>query len=75
MAQLEEIAERQLRSQIEELSQLADALDAEGIVAKFQELVPTYQPNRAFITETDMKSGSEIIQFPAETKTTRASRR
>ena len=73
VAQLEEIEERQLLSQIEELSQLADALDAEGIVAKFQELVPTYQPNRAFITETD--SGSEIIQFPAETKTASANRR
>ena len=73
VAQLEGIEERQLLSQIEELSQLADALDAEGIVAKFQELVPTYQPNRAFITETD--SGSEIIQFPAETKTASANRR
>ena len=73
VAQLEEIEEHQLLSQIEELSQLADALDAEGIVAKFQELVPTYQPNRAFITETD--SGSEIIQFPAETKTASANRR
>ena len=73
VAQLEEIEERQLLSQIEELSQLADALDAEGIVAKFQELVPTYQPNRAFITGTD--SGSEIIQFPAKTKTASANRR
>ena len=69
VAQLEEIEEYQLLSQIEELSQLADALDSEGIVTKFQELVPTYQPNRAFITETDTESGSEIIQFPSETKT------
>ena len=75
VAQLEEIEEHQLLSQIEGLSQLADALDAEGIVAKFQELVPTYQPNRAFITETDTESGSEIVQFPAETKTATANRR
>ena len=75
VAQLEEIEERQLLSQIEELSQHADALDAEGIVAKFQELVPTYQPNRAFITETDTETGSEIVQFPAETKTASANRR
>ena len=75
VAQLEEIEERQLLSQIEELSQLADALDAEGIVTKFQELVPTYQPNRAFITETDTESGSEIIQFPSETETASANRR
>jgi FlaA1/EpsC-like NDP-sugar epimerase len=75
VAQLEEIEERQLLSQIEELSQFADALDAEGIVAKFQELVPTYQPNRAFITETDTESGSEIVQFPSDTKTASANRR
>ena len=75
VAQLEEIEERLLLSQIGELSTLADALHAEGIVAKFQELVPTYQPNRAFITDTDTDSGSEIIQFPAETKTASANRR
>ncbi len=75
VAQLEQIAERQLLSQIEELSQLADALDSEGIVTKFQELVPTYQPNRAFLTESDEDSASEIIQFPTETETVRASRR
>ena len=75
VAQLEQIAERQLLSQIEELSQLADALDSEGIVTKFQELVPTYQPNRAFLTEDDEDSASEIIQFPTETETVRASRR
>ena len=75
VAQLEEIEEHQLLSQIDELSLLADGLDAEGIVAKFQELVPTYQPNRAFLTETETDSGSEIVQFPAETKTATANRR
>ncbi|MCY4567775.1 MAG: nucleoside-diphosphate sugar epimerase/dehydratase [Candidatus Poribacteria bacterium] len=75
VAQLEQIEERQLLSQIEELSQLADALDSEGIVSKFQELVPTYQPNRAFLTESDVDSASEIIQFPTETGIARANRR
>ena len=75
VAQLEQIAERQLLSQIEELSQLADALDSEGIVTKFQELVPTYQPNRAFLTENDEDSASEIIQFPTETEGLIPSRR
>ncbi|MDE0427398.1 MAG: nucleoside-diphosphate sugar epimerase/dehydratase [Candidatus Poribacteria bacterium] len=75
VAQLEQIAEKQLLSQIGELSQLADALDAEGIVSKFQELVPTYQPNRAFLTEDDTDSTSEIIQFPTERKTASANRR
>ena len=75
VAQLEEIEERQLLSQIEELSRLADALDTEGIISTFQELVPTYQPNRAFLTESDTDSASEIIQFPTETKTTSANRR
>lgn len=76
VAQLEQIEERQLISQIEALSQLADALDSEGIVSKFQELVPTYQPNRSFLTESDVDSASEIIQFPTETEeTARANRR
>lgn len=76
VAQLEQIEERQLISQIEELSQLADALNAEGIVSKFQELVPTYEPNRSFLTESDVDSASEIIQFPTETEeTARANRR
>ena len=75
VAQLEQIEEKQLISQIKELSQFADTLDAEGIVSKFQELVPTYQPNRAFLTESDTDSTSDIIQFPAETKTASGNRR
>ena len=66
VAQLEKIEELQLLTGIEELSQLADELDTEGIVAKFQALVPTYEPNRAFQKEDDGSSASEIIQFPTE---------
>ena len=74
VAQLEQIGERQLLSQIKELSHLADALDSEGIVAKFREMVPTYQPNRQFLTEDDADTASEIIQFPRETETATAKR-
>lgn len=66
VAQLEKIEEHQLLTGIDELSQLADALDTEGIVDKFQALVPTYEPNRAFQKEDDGSSASEIIQFPTE---------
>ena len=66
VAQLEKIEEHQLLTGIDELSQLADALDTEGIVAKFQALVPTYEPNRAFQKEDDASRASEIIQFPTE---------
>ena len=74
VAQLEKIEERQLLSDIKELSQLADALDAEGIVAKFQELVPTYEPNRAFLAESTKDKASEIIRFEAETNPVIANR-
>lgn len=66
VAQLEKIEERKLLIGIEKLSQLADELDTDGIVTKFQELVPTYEPNRAFQKEDDGSSASEIIQFPTE---------
>ncbi len=74
VAQMENIAEEQLLSQISELSELADALDTEGIVAKFQELVPTYEPNRAFIANIDRDNQSDIrshlINSTQDTETT-----
>ncbi|MDE0482471.1 MAG: nucleoside-diphosphate sugar epimerase/dehydratase [Candidatus Poribacteria bacterium] len=73
VTQMENIAEEQLLSQISELSELADALDTEGIVAKFQELVPTYEPNRAFIANIDRDNQSDIrshlINPPQDTET------
>lgn len=63
VAQLEDIEEQQLLLQIEELAQLAEALDIEGIIAKFQELVPTYQPNRTFVTEHDKNDRTEIRSY------------
>ncbi len=75
VTQMENIAEEQLLSQISELSELADALDTEGIVAKFQELVPTYEPNRAFIANIDRDNQSDIrshlINPPQDTETTK----
>ena len=74
VTQMENIAEEQLLSQISELSELADALDTEGIVAKFQELVPTYEPNRAFIANIDRDNQSDIrshlINPPQDSETT-----
>lgn len=74
VTQMENIAEEQLLSHISELSELADALDTEGIVAKFQELVPTYEPNRAFIANIDRDNQSDIrshlINPPQDTETT-----
>ena len=74
VAQMENIEEEQLLSQIDELSELADALDTDGIIAKFQELVPTYEPNRAFITsrETDNQSDirSHLINSSQDAETT-----
>ncbi len=60
VAQMENIEEDQLLSQIGELSQLANDLDTDGIIAKFQELVPTYEPNRAFITDASVKTHDDI---------------
>ena len=62
VAQMDNIEEEQLLSQISELSEFAETLDTERIIAKFQELVPTYKPNREFINESDrdVQSQSEI---------------
>ncbi|MDE0634586.1 MAG: nucleoside-diphosphate sugar epimerase/dehydratase [Candidatus Poribacteria bacterium] len=74
VAKMVNIEEEQLFSQIEELSELAEALDTDGIIAKFQELVPTYEPNRAFITNRDRDNQSDIrshlINSAQDTETT-----
>jgi len=53
VAQMENIEEDQLLSQISELAECAEAIDIEGIIEKLQDLVPTYQPNRSFISDSD----------------------
>jgi FlaA1/EpsC-like NDP-sugar epimerase len=74
VAKMENIAEEQLLSQISELSELANALDTEGIITKFQELLPTYEPNRAFIANIDRENQSDIrshlINTTQDTETT-----
>ncbi|RKU30673.1 hypothetical protein C6497_03050 [Candidatus Poribacteria bacterium] len=62
VAQLEKIEEQTLLSQISELSVLANELDIDGIIKKFQELVPTYEPNRAHIQTTDQYGQSDITR-------------
>lgn len=62
VAQLEKIEEETLLSQIEELSELANSLDTDGIIAKLQELVPRYEPNRSHIQTTDSNNQSDITR-------------
>ena len=70
VAQLEKIEEEQLLAQIHELSQLADTLDTEGIIAKFQELVPTYEPNRTLENDDQnvKPAVAKVIRLPARKK-------
>ena len=51
VGQLETIEETELLAQIDTLQELADGLDTEGIIAKLQEIVPTYKPQRTFIDQ------------------------
>ena len=60
VAQLETIEEEQLLSQIDELSNFADSLDTDRIIAKLQELVPTYEPNRAFVQSRETENQENI---------------
>ncbi len=68
VGQLETIEETELLSQIDTLEELADRLDTEGIIAKLQEIVPTYKPNRTFIDQiTDVgprQSEPRVIDLP-----------
>ena len=60
VAQLETIEEEQLLSQIAELSNYADSLDTDRIIAKLQELVPTYEPNRALFQNREAENQESI---------------
>ncbi len=62
VAQLEKIEEETLLSHITDLSVLANDLDIDGIIEKFQELVPTYEPNRAHIQTTHQYEQSDITR-------------
>ncbi|MBA7529125.1 UDP-N-acetyl-alpha-D-glucosamine C6 dehydratase [subsurface metagenome] len=46
IAKSEGVEREKLEKDIEELERLAKEMDAEGIVRKLQEIVPSYQPNR-----------------------------
>ena len=68
VGQLETIEETELLAQINALAELADQLDTEGIIAKLQEIVPTYKPQRTFIDQmSDEKlrqSEAQVINLP-----------
>ncbi|MGB6370568.1 MAG: polysaccharide biosynthesis protein, partial [Atribacterota bacterium] len=49
IAKVEEVDGEKLEKDIGELERLAKEMDAEGIVRKLQEMVPSYQPNRGML--------------------------
>jgi len=49
IAKVEEVDGDKLEKDIKELEALAREMDAEGIVRKLQEMVPSYQPNREML--------------------------
>ena len=49
IAKVEEVEGEKLEKDIKELERLAKEMDAEGIVRKLQEMVPSYQPNRGML--------------------------
>jgi FlaA1/EpsC-like NDP-sugar epimerase len=49
IAKVEEVEGDKLEKDIKELEVLAREMDAEGIVRKLQEMVPSYQPNRGML--------------------------
>jgi len=49
IAKVEEVEGEKLEKDIKELERLAKEMDAEGIVRKLQEMVPSYQPNREML--------------------------
>ena len=67
VAQLETIEEKKLLAQIDELAEMANHLNTEGIITELQQIVPTYEPNRA-IAKTSFddslkKSEVQVINF------------
>ncbi len=49
IAETEEVDEEKLEKDVEELERLAKEMDADGVVRKLQEMVPSYQPNREML--------------------------
>ncbi len=63
VAQLETIEEKKLLAKIDELAEMANHLDTEGIIAELQQIVPTYEPNRAIAkTSYDEKIKKSEVQ-------------
>ncbi|GAG27226.1 unnamed protein product, partial [marine sediment metagenome] len=49
IAKVEEVEGEKLEKDVKELERLAKEMDAEGIVRKLQEMVPSYRPNRGML--------------------------
>jgi len=49
IAKVEEVDRDKLEEDVKELERLAKEMDAEGIVRKLQEMVPSYKPNRGML--------------------------
>ncbi|MDE0300274.1 MAG: nucleoside-diphosphate sugar epimerase/dehydratase [Candidatus Poribacteria bacterium] len=68
VGQLETIEETELLAQIGSLEGLANRLDTEGIIAKLQEIVPTYKPQRTYIDQLGderlRQSEPQVINLP-----------
>ena len=63
VAQLETIEEKKLLAKIDELAEMANHLDTEGIIAELQQIVPTYEPNRVIAkTSYDEKIKKSEVQ-------------
>lgn len=56
------VDEAKLTSQIASLHQLAEAMDTEGIVEKFKQIIPTYRPNREMISEPSESEVTEVTE-------------
>ena len=52
IAETEDVDEEKLEKDVRELEVLARAMDAEGVVKKLQEVVPSYKPNRGMLKDS-----------------------
>jgi len=52
IAKVEEVDGEKLEKDVRELEELARAMDAEGVVKKLQEMLPSYQPNRGMLKDS-----------------------
>lgn len=70
VAQPKSIDDDKLLKEIDKLAHFAEKADTEGIIAKLQDIVPSYRPNRQIISddaeETYKQSEPRIISLPVD---------